>query len=233
MTLDQYKQIVELPVDLETTEHAIQVAAIMTGRTAKEITSLPVAEMMQVLEGIKMPQTGLSVTEFKWKNKSYQLIDSVDDLNFYQYDDMRQYMSKADFAGAFIVATFKRADYQVGAKLIEEFAARREAFADLPSDIWWSSLQDLIKKKNYQIISQVSSLATAETTQVLQSSSQIIIESLIYLQSQKPTPQVPVIFTDWCMRNVFLPFTIWVLKRLKPEARIGLANQLLKKFKSL
>lgn len=230
MTLKQYSQIQGLPEGLTETERSIHIAAILTETTPESLTALPIAEMLAIIRSVKFPEAGTPVTEFEWQGRKYRIAESFDDLSFYQFSDMSDYFEQGDLAAAFTVATFTRAEYQIGQRLMDEFAARKTAFESMPDTIWFSALHELVKKKQYQIISQLDSSTRQAEKEILQDSSATLIESLDFLRLQKPLRPDRLNFTHFFTTRVFLPFTIWVLKRLKPVARIELVNLLLKKI---
>jgi hypothetical protein len=233
MTFDLYSKldsIAKLPVETEgdITRKGIAQYAAVRGTTVEELESLPVQELISIIKNTTIPSTlegGTVVYSFLHNGIPYDLIESIDDMNLYQFSDASKYIHDGDYLSAFVVCTYNRDSYRQSDKLIRSFARRVEDLRDLDSSIWYPYMNEIVKKKNMQIYSTVGSLSL---TQVKELETQTIKTITQLMESQHSAMKQEKGFWSKLLYYILIPlkdFIIWGSTRIAPELLIKLLSK--------
>jgi len=233
MNFNDWEKILEIEKsDYEKTEKIVRIKSILIGKRYEEVSSMPHRKMISLLKNVDLNLNGELVFKFKWKGEEFNLIDDIDDMNFYQYCDAQAYIEEGKMLDFFICFTFNKETYKITSNMMNEFERRRGIFEDLPHSIWYSYIDWIIKKKMNSIKSYKASLMNPKVVMDMEEAFiKNILESLNSFQSLVIDPLRKKSFIKYYTATLLSRLFIYLLKRMKPRLTIRLLERILKKIR--
>lgn len=234
MTFEQYSKLVEvekLPIETDGDKTRREIARISAIRNipVETLESLPFAELADYVRNTPNPvleEDGEVQYAFIHKGRPYELVQSIDDMNLYQFTDCHKYITEGQYLAAFVVCTYNRETYIQSDRLIKSFSTRLEDLYDVDSQIWAPYMAELVKKKNQQIYSTIGSLSL---DQIKEMERQTIKSILMLMDSQLSYLKQPeATFWQRVLSYTLTPLKgliSWAFTRLAPELIIKLLSK--------
>jgi hypothetical protein len=234
MTFEQLKLITKLEKeDIPKSEKDLRAKCIMCNLDYEEVIRLDYMSMISLLKENKVEElvkSDIISYTFKYNDKNYKLVESLDDINFYQYTDIQTYVEDYDYLSIFTILTFSKEQYIISDWLMTEFDKRKKELTDIPSDYWYSYILDfIVKKKELTILSSKSFQPSLKVVKSLEKDcGNLILNLLDSLLLSHKTQKTKMNLITYYIQTLLIHLIIFFSKRYKPKSLINVTYKLLK-----